>query len=387
MSSDPLLFPLFQPITLRGLTIPNRLAMAPMTRSFSPGNVPGAAVADYYRKRAEGGTGLIVTEGVGIDHPAAIGAGSGNETRVPLLHGEAALEGWRAVTKAVHEAGGRIFPQLWHQGVFRIEGTGPYPDAPSLRPSGLWGPDGGFSTVSRDYIARVIKPTRPMTGEEIADVVHGFARSAKNARDVGFDGIAIHGASGYLVDSFFWSGTNRRTDRYGGDMAARATFGAEVVRAVREAVGNDMPILFRFGQWKQQDFNARIAETPDELGVLLRALAEAGVDLFDASTLYFSAPAFEGSDLPLAGWAKKLSGKPSMAVGGVGLSESLFESSETGGAAVENNFYDAAARIERGEFDMLALGRALIADWEWPKKVFRGEATLPYSRGMLGSLA
>jgi len=386
MSSDPMLAPLFRPMTLRGLTLSNRLAMAPMTRSFSPANAPDAAVVEYYRKRAEGGTGLIVTEGIGVDQPAAIGAGSGTETHIPLLHGEAALDGWRKVTDAVHKAGGKIFPQLWHQGVFRIDGTGPYPDAPSLRPSGLWGPDGGFSTVTRDYIARVIEPTRPMTEEEIADVVHGFARSARNARDVGFDGIAIHGASGYLVDSFFWSETNRRTDRYGGDMAARATFGAEIVRAVREAVGENMPILFRFGQWKQQDFNARIAETPDELGVLLRALAEAGVDMFDASTLYFSAPAFTGSDLPLAAWAKKLSGKPSMAVGGVGLSENLFASFETGGAAVENNFYDVATRIERGEFDMIALGRALIADWEWPKKVAKGEATMPYSRAMLDTL-
>ena len=256
-----------------------------------------------------------------------------------------------------------------------------------MRPSGLWGPGGGFSTVSPDYIPKVIAPTRPMTEGEIADCIHGFARSARNARDVGFDGIAIHGASGYLVDSFFWPQTNLRTDRYGGDMAARATFGVELVHAIREAVGPDLPILFRFGQWKQQDFMAKIAESPDELGVLLRALAEAGVDMFDASTLYFSAPAFEGSDLGLAGWARTLSGKPTIAVGGVGLSENLFKSFETGGAQVENNFYDAAARIERGEFDMIALGRALIADPDWPNKVRRGEKTLAYSRDMLMSLA
>lgn len=387
MSDVATLKPLFEPFTLGNVTIPNRLAMAPMTRSFSPDNVPDAAVAAYYRKRAAGGTGLLVTEGVGVDQPAAIGDGSGTATHIPLLHGEAALEGWRKVVDGVHAEGGKIFPQLWHQGVFRIEGTGPYPDAPTLRPSGLWGPDGGFSTVHPTYIAKVIAPTRPMTEEEIADVVHGFARSAVNAKAVGFDGIAVHGASGYLIDSFFWPLTNQRTDRYGGDMAARATFGVEVVRAIREAIGPDMPILFRFGQWKQQDFNARIAETPDELGVLLRALAEAGADMFDASTLYFSKAAFDGSDLSLAAWAKKLSGKPSMAVGGVGLSENLFASFETGGAAVENNFFDAAERIERGEFDMIALGRALIADFEWPNKVRRGEPTLPYSRDMLASLA
>ncbi|TVV77130.1 12-oxophytodienoate reductase [Sphingomonas solaris] len=386
MSHDPALDPLFQPITLRGLTLPNRLAMAPMTRSASPGNTPDAAVIDYYRKRVAGGTGLIVTEGVGVDQAASLGEGSGAPTHIPLLHGERALAGWRAVVAAVHAEGGCIFPQLWHQGAFRVEGTGPQPAAPSLRPSGLWGPDDGYSTVTPDYIARVIAPTRPMREEEIADAVAGFARSAANAKAVGFDGIAIHGASGYLIDSFFWPQTNRRTDRYGGDMAARATFGVEVVRAIRAAIGPDMPIMFRFGQWKQQDFNARIAETPDELGVLMRALAEAGVDLIDASTIYFSAPAFDGSPLSLAGWARKLSGRPTVAVGGIGLSEGLFSSFRTGGAAVERNFHDAAARIAAGEFDMIALGRALIADPEWPNRVRRGEPTNAYVRDMLARL-
>src|SRR5207237_5622670 len=136
----------------------------------------------------------------------------------------------------------------------------------------------GYSTVPPAYIERVIEPTRPMTEEEIADCVAAFARSSVAAQAAGFDGVAIHGASGYLIDSFFWPKTNLRTDRYGGDMARRATFGVEVVRAVRAAVGPDFPIMFRFAQWKQQDFRAQIAETPAELGVLLRALSEAGVD-------------------------------------------------------------------------------------------------------------
>lgn len=387
MPVDTLLDPLFEPFQLGPLLLPNRLVMAPMTRSFSPGGVPDDQVAAYYRRRAAGGAGLLVTEGVCIDHPASLGEGSGDAGRIPVLYGDAALAGWRKVVDEVHGAGGLIFPQLWHQGVFRIPGTGPYPDAPSSRPSGLWGPDGGFSTVPASYIPQVIEPTRPMTEEEIADVVAGFARSARHASDVGFDGIAIHGASGYLIDSFFWPLTNQRQDRYGGDMQGRATFGVEVVRAIRAAIGPDMPIMFRFGQWKQQDFNARIAETPDELGVLLGALADAGVDLFDASTLYYSAPAFAGSDLGLAAWARKLSGKPALAVGGVGLAESLFASHETGGAAVERNFYDAAARIARGEFDLIGLGRALIADPEWPTKVREGRETRPYERAMLAELA
>jgi 2,4-dienoyl-CoA reductase-like NADH-dependent reductase (Old Yellow Enzyme family) len=386
MAVPPGLEPLFQPLKLRSLELPNRLAMAPMTRCFSPGNTPGEDVAAYYRRRAEGGVSLIVTEGTGIDHPSALGAGSGPEDRIPVLYGERALAGWRHVVDEVHAAGGLIFPQLWHQGVFRVEGTGPFPDAPSSRPSGIWGPDTGSSTVRNDYIEKVIAPTRPMTEEEIADVVAAYGRTARNAKDVGFDGIAIHGANGYLIDSFFWAETNRRTDRYGGDAALRATFGKEVVRAIREAIGPEMPILFRFSQWKQQDFNARIATTPDELGALLSPLAEAGVDMFDASAHRFAAPAFEGSDLSLAGWAKRLTGKPAMAVGGVGLADSLFGSHATGRAGVENNHYEAAARIEREEFDMIGVGRALIADSDWPKKVHAALPTTAFVRAMVMGL-
>lgn len=386
--TDQSLEPLFRPITVNGLTIPNRLAMPPMTRYLSPDNTPHDGVANYYAARAAGGTGLLITEGAGIDHVGAIGDGSGPWQGIPVLYGEAPLEGWRKVCEAVHAEGGLIFPQLWHHGPFRIEGTGPWPDAPSMRPSGLWGPEGRFSTISDEYMSQVIEPTRPMTEEEIADVIAGFARSAANSMEVGFDGIEIHGASGYLVDSFFWGETNRRSDRYGGDMHGRATFGVELVRAVREAIGPDVPLVFRFGQWKQQDFNARIAQTPDELGVLLGALSDAGVDLFHASTLYFSVPGFPevDDDLSLAGWAKKLTGKPSLAVGGVGMAQDLFQSHETGGASVEKNWNEAARRIDIGEFDMIAVGRALIADPNWPKKIRADETPNEYSRDQLATL-
>ena len=378
--------PLFRPITLNNLTLPNRLAMAPMTRSFSPGHVPTADVAAYYRRRAAGGTGLLITEGVGIDHPASIGEGSGSGSAVPVLDGEAALAGWRRVVDEVHDAGGFIFPQLWHQGGFRLPGTGRFPDAHSLTPSGTWGPMGGRSTVHPEHLETYAKPIKVMTDEDIADVIAAFVRSAVNAKAVGFDGIALHGASGYLIDSFLWSKTNLRTDRYGGDHAARATFGVEVVKAIRDAVGPAMPIMFRFGQWKQQDFAAQIADTPDELAQILQPLAEASVDIFDASTLYFSKPAFEGSPLPLAAWTKKVTGKPSMAVGGIGLSDNLFNSMSIGSAAVEKNYFDAAERVARDEFDMVALGRALIADPEWPKKVRAGETPNAFRRDTMGVL-
>ncbi|WP_437812438.1 NADH:flavin oxidoreductase [Sorangium sp. So ce1078] len=377
--------PLFQPLQLLSVTLRSRIVMAPMTRCFSPGGVPGQNVADYYRRRAEAGVGLIVTEGTGIDHPSAIGSGAHGESNIPVLHGEAALAGWRKVVDDVHAAGGLIFPQLWHMGVLRTPGTGPFPEAPSSRPSGIWGPQGGSRSMNPEYVERMLAPTEPMTESEIADVIAGYARSAASAKSVGFDGIAIHAAHGYLIDTFFWDQTNRRTDRWGGDPAGRARFGAEVVKAIRGEVGPDVPIMLRYSQWKQQDYDARIARTPRELEELLRPLVDAGVDVFDASTRIFSQPAFEGSDLTLAGWTKQITGKPSMAVGGVGLSRDLL-TSLAAGAVPENNLAQVLTRFERGEFDLLAVGRSLLVDPEWALKARRGEPFKPFSLEQLRQL-
>jgi 2,4-dienoyl-CoA reductase-like NADH-dependent reductase (Old Yellow Enzyme family) len=373
--------PLFQPLTLRGLKLHNRIAMSPMTRHFSPGGVPGADVVEYYRRRAEGGVGLIVTEGTGIDHPLAV-----DGPAIPRLHGEQALQGWRKVVEAVHAAGGAIVPQLWHQGVLR-DTPAEQPDAlTGLRPSGLWGTP-GLTSYAADYVERMQVPTRPMGDEDIADVIAGYARAARNAAQVGFDGIAIHGGHGYLIDTFFWADTNRRTDRFGGDARARAAFGVEVVRAIRVAVGETLPIIFRFSQHKQQDYKARFAQTPDELGVILGALADAGVDLFDASSRRFDMPAFEGSDLTLAGWARKLTGKPSMAVGGIGLNNWLQDTFANRGETLAiNNLDEVRALFDRGMFDMVAVGRALISDPQWAQKARSGAPFLPYDKASLGRL-
>lgn len=377
---------LLQPFTLGRLTLKSRIVMSPMTRSFSPGGVPGDNVADYYRRRAEGGVGLIFTEGVGVDQPAAIGAGPGalGEENIPLMHGEAALAGWKKVVDDVHAAGGLIMPQLWHMGVMRLDGTGHYKGAPSLRPSGIWGPD-EKAMVPTDYLEKQLPVTRPMTESEIADVIAGYARSASYAKDCGFDGIAIHGAHGYLIDTFFWSETNRRTDQWGGDIVGRTRFGAEAIKAIRKAVGPDLPIVLRWSQWKQQDYDAQLARNPQELEQFLRPLVDAGVDLFDTSTRIFSKPAFEGSDMTLAGWTRKLSGKPSMAVGGIGLSKDL-QSSFAGGTVAINNLDQAVSYFERGEFDLLAVGRSLLVDPQWVQKARNREPFLPFSPEAYGQL-
>jgi 2,4-dienoyl-CoA reductase-like NADH-dependent reductase (Old Yellow Enzyme family) len=345
---------LFQPFRLKGLSLPNRVVMAPMTRSKSPGQVPNETVAAYYRARAEGGVGLILTEGTSPEHRSA-----SNDVNVPAFFGEDSLKGWANVLKEVKAAGGHIMPQLWHQGIVRHAGSGPYPDAKSMGPSGLSKPG---------------KPVaEPMSDSEIGDVIAAFAKSARYAKDLGFDGVELHGAHGYIIDEFFWEGTNQRGDKYGGSLEKRTNFAADVTRAVRAAVGEEFPILLRFSQWKQQDFSARLATSPAELERFLSPLIDAGVDCFHCSTRRFWEPEFpeEGSDMNLAGWTKKLSGKPTITVGSVSLNEDFITAFRTASAET-TGIERLLEMLARGDFDLVAVGRALIVNPDWPNKVRAG---------------
>lgn len=367
---------LFEPLQIRGMALPNRIVMSPMTRGFSPGGVPTDAVAAYYRRRAEGGAGLIVTEGVAVDHPAALGDAGLGENNIPLLGNAAAIEGWRKVVAGVHASGARIIPQLWHQGVMRKPGTGPYPDIPSVGPSGLWGPLGRMTSIEATSIPADPQIGDPMSEEQIEEAIAAFVRCAVNAVEAGFDGIALHGGHGYLIDNFLWEGTNQRDDRWGGSRAKRSEFPAEIVRRIRSAVGEDLPIFFRFSQWKQQDFRATLADNPEELREVLQPLADAGVDVFDASVRYYNRAAFEGNPACLAGVAKRVTGKLSMAVGGVGINQGMYDRDKA--AAVVTDFGPLLERFRAGEFDLVAVGRAMIGDPNWAHKFRAGEATDPY---------
>ncbi|GIQ69506.1 NADH:flavin oxidoreductase [Xylanibacillus composti] len=320
---------LFQPFTVLNTQLSNRIVMAPMTRQFSPNGVPGPDVAAYYRRRAENGVGLIVTEGTIIDHPD-----SSNQENVPHFYGEAALNGWAEVVAEVHKAGGRIIPQIWHMGARGHVG---------------------------DY-----------TETDIAAIVQAFAEAASEAKRLGFDGLELHGAHGYLIDQFFWDKTNPRTDRYGGDMMARTRFAAEVIQACRSVVGPDFPIVLRFSQWKASDYSAKLAGTPELLEQFLAPLAEAGVDMFHCSTRRFWEPEFEGSDLNLAGWVKKLTGKPTITVGSVGLDSDFMSFFSEGKGAANTKIDGLIERLEREEFDLVAIGRSLLADPAWAIKIRDG---------------
>ena len=361
--------PLFRPFSINALRLPNRIVMAPMTRSFSPGGVPGADVAAYYRRRAENRVGLIITEGAVINHPA-----STNDPRVPHFYGEAALAGWARVAAEVHAAGGRIMPQIWHVGTVRRMGDKPNPEAPPIGPSGLFKPG--------------VKVVEPMSEAEIESVIAAYGDAAADARRLGFDGVEIHGAHGYLIDQFFWEGTNQRNDRYGGDMIARTRFAAEVIKACRSKTGPDFPIVFRFSQWKQQEYKARLAGTPELLGKFLAPLADAGADIFHCSTRRFWEPEFEGSLLNLAGWTKKLIGKPVITVGSVSLDTDMFAAFRGQGAAI-TSIDKLIEMIARDEADLVAVGRALLVDPAWAVKVRgnRMQELLPFAAEALRFLS
>ncbi len=344
---------LFSPFTVKGLTLPNRIVMAPMTRSQSPGGVATAEVASYYARRAAADVGLIITEGTGVDRPVSV-----NDANVPRFHGDRSLAAWKTVVDAVHAQGGKIAPQLWHVGSVRNPSPDWTPPGQVDSPSGLSRPGKTFG--------------EPLTDSEVGDVIAAFARAAAETKALGFDALELHGAHGYLIDQFFWEGTNTRTDRWGGaTLAERSRFAVEVVKAVRAAVGEDFVVILRLSQWKQQDYAVQMAKTPDEMGAWLNPLADAGVDVFHCSQRRFWEPEFEGSDLNFAGWARKVTGKPSITVGSVGLNAE-FTASFRGAGAGAASLDDLLARLETDEFDLVAVGRAILADPLWAQKIKEG---------------
>ncbi len=319
---------LFKPFQYKNLQLNNRIVMAPMTRAQSDNGVPTQQIADYYARRAAAEVGLIISEGTVINRPA-----SKNMQNIPDFYGTEALNGWKNVIDAVHENGGKMGPQIWHVGDTRS---------------------------SADYPLVDMEKASTMTLEDIQDTIAQFAASAKSAKDSGFDVLEIHGAHGYLIDQFFWEVTNTRTDEYGGKtLKERSRFAVDIIKAMREAVGEGFTIIIRLSQWKQQDYSAKLAHTPEEMEEWLLPLKEAGVDIFHCSQRRFWEPEFEGSDLNFAGWAKKITGQPTITVGSVGL-EGDFMSAFAGQGTEKTDLSELTRRLERGDFDLVAVGRALF---------------------------
>lgn len=346
--------PLFSPLTIGGVTLRNRFVMPPMQRGMIDRGAPDKRLTDIYVSCAAGGVDLIFSEATMIDHPSA-------RWRANTWIGRDSEATWRRCLNRVRQAGGHMFIQLGHPGAVRAD-PGTDPAAGTVSPSGLFGEG--------------LTSGRAMTAEDLVSIRDAYVRSACMAREFGASGIEIHCAHGYLLDQFLWSVTNRRTDQYGGStLAERGRYPAKIVSAIRASLGPDFPISVRLSQFKEIDYAARIADVPQELRGLIELLRDAGTDIFHVSSRRFARPAFEGSDLTLAGWVKSFTDATVITVGSVGLDNDVFSQflNNEGEAAssLERDIEQLEKRMSAGEFDLVAIGRSLIADNEWPNKVQR----------------
>lgn len=223
---------LFTPYTLGSLSLPHRVIMAPMTRcrSEQPGNIPGELMKTYYAQRSS--AALMITEATQISTK-----GQGYSF-TPGIHTDEQEWGWRTITKAVHERGGRIFLQLWHVG--RLSHESFHEDGLPIAPSSI-APDARVWIADEKGVGHMLPCPKPkaMTIEEIETVIDQFRQSAKRAIRAGFDGVEVHGANGYLIDQFLRQESNTRTDAYGGTKENRTRFALDVARAICKEIGPD----------------------------------------------------------------------------------------------------------------------------------------------------
>jgi N-ethylmaleimide reductase len=252
---------LFQPLSLAGQELPNRIVMAPLTRARSsqPGDIPNAMMAHYYAQRAS--AGLIISEATQIS-PQGQGY-----SFTPGIYSAAQVAGWRQVTDAVHAAGGRMYLQLWHVG--RMSHASFHPDGLPVAPSAV-APDAQVWVVGADGVGRMLDcPTpRALSLTDIAAIIEDYRHAARNAVLAGFDGVEIHGANGYLIDQFLRSTSNLRDDAYGGSRERRLRFLQEVVSAVAEEIG-----AARVGVRLAPFITARNMACPDIIPTILQAAA------------------------------------------------------------------------------------------------------------------
>ena len=324
---------LFAPIRLGALTLPNRIVMAPLTRNRAlPGNVPGPMTVTYYRQRAS--AGLIITEASPV-----CDEGHGYP-RTPGIHSAEQVAGWRAVTDAVHAEGGRIFLQLWHVGRIShpsLQPNGAAPVAPSaLKPAGqVWTGSG-----LQDYVT-----PRALARDELPGIIAAYRQAALNAQDAGFDGVEVHGANGYLLDQFLRSSTNQRDDDYGGPIGNRARLLLEVMEAVIEVFGADRVGVRLSPENRFNDISdAEPQATFDYVVDRLSPLGLAYLHVLEGDMTGQSAPGFDYAALRRA----------------------------FAGPYMANCGYDRAramAAVAGGQADLIAFGRAFIANPDLPARL------------------
>lgn len=340
MSHIPHYPTLFEPGTLAGHRLANRLVLAPMTRtSAEHDGRPTERMRDYYRDFARGGFSLLITEGIYTDE--RFSQGYDYQPGLATLSHQAA---WQPIVEAVHAEGARFFAQLMHGGAqtqgnrFVEETVAPSAVAPKGEMLGFYGGEGPYPTP------------RPMSEADIQEAIAGFASTAKRAQAAGFDGVELHGANGYLIDQFISEYFNQRDDAWGGSLERRLAFPVAVIRAVREAVGNDFPVGMRLSQIKVTDPNYRWSGR-EEAATIVTTLEAEGLDFLHFSELDARSPSIEGTDKSLSALATELTKIPVIANGELGDPQA------------------AAAMLDHGQADFVAIGKAALANHDWPHRV------------------
>ena len=333
--------PLFDPVSIGSIDCPNRVVMAPMTRNRADEQyAPTALNAEYYRQRAS--AGLIVTEATQVDPQ-----GQGYPL-TPGIYSEEQVQGWTKVTDAVHDDGGRIFLQLWHVG--RISHSsyhdGDRPVAPSaIKPAG--------EVMTPDMEMVPFETPRALDTDEIPGIVDQYGRGARLANDAGFDGVEIHAANGYLIDQFLRSGTNQRTDRYGGSLENRTRFLEEVIESVTDEWAPDR-VGIRYSPLS--DFNDMSDDTPAETFGRAAAIAAN----HDLAYVHLAEP-----------------DEPKPPIRGDGTIRTVFSTirEQFDGPIMANGNYDldsARDALDSGYADLISFARSFLANPDLPERLRSG---------------
>jgi 2,4-dienoyl-CoA reductase-like NADH-dependent reductase (Old Yellow Enzyme family) len=337
--------PLFSPATIGRVALKNRVALAPMTRiSATAEGLVTERIVSYYGVYANGGFGLLITEGLYMDERASQGY-----FVQPGIATPAHAEAWKPVVERVHAADAKIFAQLMHAG---SQSQGNTHTTTTLAPSAVR-PKGEQLAMYRGSGPYPLP--EEMTAEQIQEVRQAFVTSAGLARDAGFDGVEIHGANGYLLDEFLTDHMNRRTDQYGGAVANRVRLAAEISRDVAAAVGPEIATGIRISQGKVSDNHHRWAGGEDDAAIIFSALAETGIDYIHTTEYRALAPAFDDGPRTLAELAKQHSGLPVIVNGHL------------------DDPHDGAAIIKSGTADVVALAKPALANRNWPHLVRMGQ--------------
>ncbi|MCI3986084.1 NADH:flavin oxidoreductase [Bacillus vallismortis] len=349
---------LFEKVTLGSTSIDNRVGVAPMTRtSATPDGYATEQMVSYYTSFARGGFGLIITEGIYPDDQYSQGY-----LNQPGIVYEEQVKAWKKVVDSVHRAGARIFAQLMHAGAlsqgnrFVNETIAPSSVQPKGEQMEFYGGKGPFSIP------------REVTKEDITEVIKGFVNAAKKAKTAGFDGVEIHGANGYLLDQFLTDYTNHRTDEYGGSAENRVRLLVEVSKAVREAVGQDFTVGIRISQGKVNDYTHKWQGKDKDAEIIFGQLGQAGLDFIHVTEYEAWQPAFPEGEGTTA---------TDSAFGDGGSSMARLAKTYSNLPVIANGHLEDPAKareiIEKGEADVITLGKGALANHDWVEKVKNGE--------------